>query len=156
MEIDSIPIFKPQSVLEFKDDRITSVDFVTKKSYVVGDSKGNVTLYQINGDRASSLVVDELKLGKSKVTKLAALGAGNLMVAAIMDQNLYLLDFTRKSSELILKGAINFYYWQGENTVPKFLVISKGNKCNVHAYKLNFDAQTLAKVFDLQKVPLSG
>lgn len=153
MEIDSIPIFKPQAVLEFKDDRITSVDFVTKKSFVVGDSKGNVTMYQINGDRASSAVVEEIKLGKSKVTKVAALGAGNLMVAAIMDSNLYLVDFTgKKQPELILKGAINFYYWQGENTVPKFLVISKGNKSNMHAYKLNFDAQSLAKVFDLQKV----
>lgn len=152
MEIDSIPIFKPQSVLEFKDDRITAVDFLNKRSYVIGDSKGTVSMYEINPDKSSSRLLDEIKVGKSKITKIAALGAGNLMVAVIMDSNLYLVDFPKKASELILKGAINFYYWQGESTFPKFLVISKGNKSNVHAYKLNFDAQTLAKVFDLQKV----
>lgn len=151
-EIDSIPIFKPCQVLELNDAKVSSIDHANKKQYVVGDSKGVLTLYQIGKDNNSSTPVgDPIRLGKSKVTKLACLSTNNLMVAAIMDSNLYVANFANGTQELILKNAINFSYWQGEQGKPKIFVMAK-NKCC--AYKLNFDAQSLQGVFELEKVRL--
>lgn len=149
-ELDSISIFRPYCVLELSDAKVCSLDHANKKQFVVGDSRGFVTLYQINNDKSNSQPVHEpIRIGKGKVTKLACLSSSNLMVAAIMDSNLYLIDFAKNAQELVVKGATSFHYWQGEMGKPKMLVIVKNR---VNAYKLNFDAQNLNGVFDMEKV----
>ena len=149
MDIDSISIFRPYQVLETNDAKITSVDHASKKMFVVGDSKGAVTLFQMNNDKTNSVpVYDPIRIGKSKITKVVCLSVNNLLVAALMDSNLYLIDFAKSAQECVVKGANSIQYWQGE-TKPRMLVIVK-NK--VFAYKLNFDAQSLSSVFDLERV----
>lgn len=149
-ELDSISIFRPHCVLEFNDAKVCSIDHANKKQFVIGDSRGFVTLYQINNDKTNSQQVHEpIRIGKGKVVKIACLSSSNLMVAAIMDSNLYLIDFAKNAQELVVKGASSMHYWQGEMGKPRMLVIVKNR---VSAYKLNFDAQTLNSVMDLEKV----
>lgn len=152
MDIDSISIFRPYQVLESNDAKVCSIDHANKRQFVVGDSKGAVTLFEINKDKTNSVpVYDPIRLGRSKVTKVICLSTNNLLVAAMMDSNLYIVDFAKGAQEVIVKGVSIVQYWQGESK-PRMLVVVK-NKAM--AYKINFDAQNLAGVFDLEKVALS-
>ena len=148
MDIESISIFKPSQVLDLQDSKICSLDHANKRQYVIGDNKGSVILYEVTPDRSNSQIVFEIKLGKVKVTKVVCLSTTYLMVACIMDSNLYLVDFAKKQQELISKGVTNFSYWQGEVGKPRLFAISKNKGI---FYRLNLDATSLVGIFETER-----
>ena len=151
MDIDSVNVFKTYEVLEVKDAKVTSVDHVNKRLYVMGDNKGFVTLYQIGADRRSSQAAKEpIRLGKKEVTKVACLHSNTLLVAALQDSNLYIIDFSKNQQEVVIKGGCNFFsYWQGEQGKPKLYASVYKKGCG---YRVDIDAPTLQSVLVMDKV----
>ena len=75
---------------------------------------------------------------------------GALLVAALHDSNLHIIDFSKNQQEVVIKGGCNFFsYWQGEQGKLKLYasVYKKG-----FGYKVEIDAPTLQSVLVFDKV----
>lgn len=105
------------------------------------------------GGKEAVLIAEPLRITKTNVRKLVTLSQERLLVAAMSDENLYLIDLSRKESIMQTKGIKNFFYYPGElrpDGRSKIFVVTQ-NKKGI-AYTLHLKAPNLNQIFEEVKV----
>ena len=153
MDNDSITIFQPHFIITppIADTKIASIDHCNTKTFVFGDNRGQIHLYQANIERkGASMVVEPIRLGKDRVTCVVSLSTSHLLVAAIMDSNLFVARFVGKSdSFLVCKGVVKISFWPGEQGKLKLFALTKNKGV---AFRVNLEAPMLSGVLEMEKV----
>jgi hypothetical protein len=111
----SIRIFEPRKIFSKTDSKISAVDHLCDDTFIIGDKKGCVYVLKNNfGGKEAVLIHEPVRITKTNVRKLVTLSQERLLVAAMSDENLYLIDLSKKEFILQTKSIKNFSYYPGE------------------------------------------
>lgn len=148
MKTTGINVFSPIYVHK-NEVKVNAVDHMNGKTFIVGDKKGVVSLYDYNPKKQASLILCQpIKVSKNIISKVVALSKDKLIAAVLTNGELHVVDFIRKSSALVTKGVISFTFYPGDTTPGHKSRLFTVSKRKGTAYELSLAAENINDVFN--------